>query len=451
MVAEISENNIAISLRPLNIFRKAYRFVFREEVSTEMLAFVKNLLFVGTGTAISALISMAFNITGGRQLGPEEYGKFALIQSVAMFLYIPMLMGFHISMLKYTSEKLGTKRQADIVTSSYLLVAALIIIFTLIYLILMPFLISIFGIEPELYYLAIAFAVVFTFFTLTTSALRGLNRMRLFSIFQIAYSLLLISIFVVFLFSQGLSYKAMVFAMLISLAVITAIIIGVSIRRYILGRVKLAIAKILARYAIYLVVGCFSFEVYSNVDRIIIGRFLNIGDVGVYSAYYAASINVAFLFSGIFSMVFFPTVTRYKNKEQIYKKINKLMPYIIGLGIPGLAIAQFVILKLYGSQYEINLIWMILFALTGMSLIVQGIYAWLLNSVGSAGARISSITALIAAVLNIFINVILVANFGLVGAILSLLITYLAAIAIILKMGRPYFVKNGNNGLPLSS
>jgi O-antigen/teichoic acid export membrane protein len=420
---------------------KVYRRIFQEEMSPDVQVFLKNLLFVGIGTAVSALTSIVFTVLGGRLLGPEEYGRFALVQSVAMFLYIPMLLGFHITATKFSSEKQDRRRQSDVLTAVSLLVLALVILCLLVYLLFSSYISRLFGISPDLYYFAIAFAGLFTFYSLTTSALRGLNRIRLYSIFQIVYSVCLLSFFGSFIFIQGLSFKAMVLPMLISFTVITLAIFILVLRKFTFGRVKVSIIKILSKYSLFVVVGCFSFEVYSNIDRIIISRFSSVADVGIYTAYYAASMNVAFLLWGIFNMVFFPTVTKYKNKGPILGKINKSIPYLIGLGIPLILLSQFVLLKLYGNQYETNLLWMVLFALTSVCLVIQGIYAWLLNAVGASGARIASLTALSVAVLNIVLNVLLVPRFGISGAAVSLLATYTASIIMVLKLGKPLILK----------
>ena len=76
-----------------------YRKIFHEEISSEVEKFIKNLSYVGIGTIIASIFSFSYNILAGRWLGPSEYGTFTLIQSVAMFLYIPMLLGFHTAMV----------------------------------------------------------------------------------------------------------------------------------------------------------------------------------------------------------------------------------------------------------------------------------------------------------------------------------------------------------------
>ena len=82
-----------------------YERLFHEKVSHEVEKFIKDLSYLGIGTLIATVFSFSFNILAGRWLGPSEYGSFTLVQSVAMFLYIPMMLGFHAALVKYNCRK----------------------------------------------------------------------------------------------------------------------------------------------------------------------------------------------------------------------------------------------------------------------------------------------------------------------------------------------------------
>jgi O-antigen/teichoic acid export membrane protein len=95
--------------------------------------FISNIGYVGLGIIISTFFSFLFNILSGRIFGPGEYGKFALIQSTAMFLQIPMIFGIPTAMVKYTSEKDDIDRQKTVISTSYILVIICVLFFTIIY------------------------------------------------------------------------------------------------------------------------------------------------------------------------------------------------------------------------------------------------------------------------------------------------------------------------------
>lgn len=425
-----------------NLVTQVYRRIFHEEISADVHVFLNNILYIGVGTITSTLFVTIFTILGGRILGPEEYGKFALIQSVAMFLYIPMILGFNTAMLKYTSEKPDYQRQTNIIISTYIFVLLLTCASIIVYLVFTPSFSRLFGISTELFYLTVILAALFVFYTLTTSALRGLNRMRLYSIFQIVYGTIILLSFIAFIINRPISYKTMIFPMLLAYGIIIILIFALFLRKPAKYKIDISLTRMLATYAVIDVIGGLSYTFYSNFDKIMINNFLSVADLGIYSAYYAASIGIAGILGGIFNLVFFPTISGYENKSPIFHKINKLLPYLIVLGIPFILICEFIVLKLYGDQYSPNILWMMLFAIASISIVIEGLYNWLLCSIGLRGVRISSFSALLIAAINVGLNYISIPILGISGAVISLIIAYLLSILIKLLIGRNY-LRNG--------
>ena len=111
-----------ISKMFINFVTFFYERIFHDKMSDDVRKFFKNLLYVGLGTIVAMIFSFVFNIFAGRILGPSGYGEFTLVQSVAMFLYIPMLLGFNTAMVKFNSEREDLKRQRSIISTTYILV-----------------------------------------------------------------------------------------------------------------------------------------------------------------------------------------------------------------------------------------------------------------------------------------------------------------------------------------
>jgi O-antigen/teichoic acid export membrane protein len=298
-----------------------------------------------------------------------------------------------------------------------------------------------FSISINLFYLAVAFAVLFVFFTLTMSAVRGLNRMRAYSVFQIVYGPIVLISFLVFIFNHQLSFETMVFPILAAYISLTICTYFIFIRKLARWKFDISTAKMLWKFSIFSAIGGLSYAFYTNVDRIMIGRYLPVGDVGIYAAYYTASINIAGLFWGMFNMVYFPTISGYENKGTIFVRINKLIPFLISLGIPFLIICEYIVLKLYGASYSLNIFWMLFFSVTSICVIVDGLYGWLLQAIGLQGIKITSIAAVVIAVVNTGLNLILIPKFGIAGAIICLMISYIISIIIKLTFGRNYLLK----------
>jgi O-antigen/teichoic acid export membrane protein len=419
-----------------------YELVFHERISDEVKSFLKSLSYVAVGTLIASILGFAFNILAGRILGPAEYGKFTLVQSVAMFLYLPMLLGFNTAIVKYSSEKEDFERQSKIISTAYALIIMSTVASAILYLIFASQLSNVFSVSHGLFYLSLVFAVLFVFYTLTTDTLRGLFKMKIFAIFQPIYTAIaLFSFLFLILGGRLLSFRSGVYSTFLAYGTTGAVLLVFFLRKHLKLSFDKSWADTLTRYGVFAIIGGLSFAFYTNFDRILINRYMTVADVGIYRAYYMASINVMGVLSGVFVTVFFPTASKYKNKGAIFSRINKLIPYLIGIGMPFILACEFVILRFYGSQYPFNLSWMILFAIAGTCVLVNGLYAWLLNSVGRQGIKLTSFTAIILALLSVGLNILLIPFIGITGAIVSIIVSFLVSIAILFSFGRKQLVQ----------
>lgn len=412
----------------INLITFSYERIFHEKMSDEVKNFFKNLFYVGLGTIIATIFSFAFNILGGRILRPSGYGEFALVQSVAMFLYIPMILGFGTAMIKYNAEKEDYNRQHTIISTTYILVFIFTIVSIFVYS-LFPFQISnLFSVSEEFFYLAVVFAVLFVFYTLTTSTLRGLHEMKKYAIFQPIYSIILLSAFLVFVFINFISFESMVFSMYFAYGITGIALLILFLRKYLKFEFNKSWVNTLTKYGLFATIGGVSFTFYTNIDKILINKYMTIADVGIYMAYYFASINVLGLFYGILITVFFPVVSKYKNKEVIINRMNRFVPYLVCVGTPFVFLCEFVILNLYGEKYPIDFLLMLLFAVTSILVAWYGIYVWLFSSEGVRGVKLTILGTATIAIINVLLNIYLIPRFGLFGAIGSTTIAFAVGI-----------------------
>ena len=412
----------------INLVTFFYEKIFHEKMSDDVKKFFKNLSYIGLGMIIATIFSFTFNILAGRFLGPSGYGEFALVQSVAMFLYIPLLLGVNTAMVKYSSEKDDFKRQSKIISTAYILIILFTVASVTVYYILSSKLSNIFSVSEGIFYLSVVFAILFVFYTLTLSTLRGLLKMKIFAVFQPIFNAILLFAFLFFIFSNILSFKSVVYSMYFAYGITGLIILIFFLRRYLRFEIDKSWTNKLTRYGMFALIGGLSFVFYTNIDKILINRYMTTADIGIYRAYYIASINVAGILFGIFNTVFFPTISKYKNKAMIFKRINKVIPYLIGLGIPFVFLCGFIILRCYGGGYPIDFPLMLIFAITSVLIVWYGLYDWTFCSQGIKGVKLVNIGTVTIAILNVLLNIYLIPRFGLYGAIGSTTISFTAGI-----------------------
>jgi O-antigen/teichoic acid export membrane protein len=394
-----------------------YDKIFHEPAGEEVMKFARNLSYVGLGTVLASLFSFSYNIIAGRVLGPAGYGGFTLVQSIAMFLYIPMLLGLNTAMIKYCAESRDQDQQRKIISTAYGAIICLTVVSVMLYGIFRHQIATIFSVNQEIIVLSILFAVIFVFYTLATSSLRGLHLMKDYAVFQPIYGITLLSALLVFIYIQFNSFKAMVYATYLAYAVVGSIIVVRFLKQYLTFIIDRSWLSTLWKYSSVAVIGGLSFTLYTNIDRIMINYYMDVESVGIYGVYYYASFTVLTLVSGIFTTVFFPTASKSHDKSSLYGKLNKTVPYLLMLGIPAALIGEYVILRLFGKGYPIQLPLMLVFAFAAILVTWYGIYAWFFNSEGIDGAKLTVSGTLIIAIANIILNIILIPQIGLYGAI----------------------------------
>ena len=203
--------------------------------------------------------------------------------------------------------------------------------------------------------------------------------MRAYSVFQVIYGIIVLFSFTAFILDRQRSFESMIWSMFLAYGSIIILIFSLFIRKLAKWKFDITTAKMLSKFSFFSAIGGLSYVFYTNIDRIMINKYLPVADLGIYAAYCTASINVAGLLWGMFIMVYFPTISGYENKGAIFQKTNKIIPYLIGLGIPFIFVCEYIVLKLFGVRYSLDIFWMIFFSVASICFVVDGLYGWLLQ------------------------------------------------------------------------
>jgi len=416
----------------IKIISFLYKAVYKEELSDSVLDFLKNLSYVGFGTIVSIIFTFTFNILAGRLLGPSGYGEFSLVQSIATFLAVPMFFGINYSMLKYNSEKEDFKRQQKIISTAYILIFIFATISIFFYYLLSSQISQVFSVSTGVFYLSILFATIFVFYTLLTSTLASIHAMKKFALFRLVYSIILLSAFFIFIFINFISSQSMIFSVCITYGITGGIILAY-LRKFVKLKFDKTWASKLTRYGSYALLGGVSSAFYSNIDKILINKYMNTANIGIYWAYSYSFTMALLTILSVFEIVFFPLASKFANKVIIFKKINRLIPFIIIISLPFMIGSGFVILKLYGSEYPFDLKLGVLFWIVGIFVTIDKFYGLLMNSTGTKGKRIVSFAAVVLALSNVFLNIWLIPLMGIEGAVIAAIFSYLLSIIIVIS------------------
>ncbi len=414
-----------------------YKIIFREKPTPAVDNFLKSLSFVGMGFGISAVLGLATQILAGRILGPSEYGKYALIQAVASFLCLPMLMGISTALIKYGAEKDNFDDQKKIISTSYLLFLIFSAVFIAIFLIFSHTISYILNMSFELLVYSVIFSFFFSFYMISISIMQGLKKMKILSILQIIYGISGIVAFLLFIFFKFLSFRAILFSSLINYSIVFIAII-IIFRKYFCFNLDKNLAKKFLKYGLYTSIFSLAAVIYFNFDRIWINKLFGATQVGIYGSYYLAFITTSVYLFNTFNLVFFPMISGIKDKEVIYKKINKRIWRLSILFFLLILLMGTIIVKLYGHKYQFNFLLCLLFSGAAVVLLINALYVWCANSFGTEGAKTTSIAAIVTAIVNIVANIIFIPILGFFGAVISIILSYIVSIIIVISRKKYY-------------
>ena len=419
------------------IIHRVYKIFFQQEPSFAVDFFVKNLSFVAMGFGISALLGIMTQIMAGRILGPLECGKYYLIQSTAAFLSLPMLFGISTALTKYGAEKENFEDRKKIISTSYLIFISLSATFLIFFVFFAKPISGILKIPFELYIYSVIFSFLFCSYAMSISIIQGLRKMKILSIFQAIYGLIGILTFLIFLYFKVSSFKAIFFASSINYSIIFILTIFI-FKKYFSFDFDRNLGKKILRYGFYASIGALASAVYFNFDRIIINNFFGAAEVGIYGSYYIAFIASAGFIFNTFNLVFFPMVSSTKDKNIIFKKINKIVFKLSLFVFLIMFIAGVIVLKFYGKKYQLNFGLCFLFDIASVLSLINLIYGWCMSAVGEKGAKIVSVSAIVTAIVNVLVNILLVPRIGSFGSVIAIILSYSASIIIIISQ-REYY------------
>ncbi|MFX0077277.1 MAG: oligosaccharide flippase family protein, partial [Candidatus Hermodarchaeota archaeon] len=371
---------------------------------------------------------------------PSIYGEFTLIQSLAQFMSIPMHLGIGTALIKYSAEKSDFNRQRIIISTTYVTIFILTNISLLFYFAFSYQIQKITLISEEIFWFSVILGVLFVGFTLTTSTLRGLHEMKKYSVFRPIYNIFLLISFFGFAFINLLGLESLILSMCIAYGITATLIILFFVKKYLKVVFNLNWAIKIMRYSFYAIIGSLASIIYTNIDKLLIDRYMTITDVGIYGAYYWAFLTFTTLFSSTFVTVLFPVASSYPSKEIFFKKLNRIIPVFCVLGFPLITTLGIVIIEMYGDQYPFDLGLTILFGITAIFMFINSLYVWLMNAVGNQGVKITSTAVVLLVLVNITLNIALIPPMGLIGAIMAKLIAVLISTVVVLSKREYYSI-----------
>jgi O-antigen/teichoic acid export membrane protein len=238
-------------------------------------------------------------------------------------------------------------------------------------------------------------------------------------------------LFFLLIYAHDRSFKTLLYSTSAGYIIPSVLFLALFLGKYFKLQLERNIISTLILYGFLNSVRALSATVYTYSDKILINKFLTLGDVGLYRIYYLSSLNLLSSLFVIFNTVFFPSASRERNKHLFLSKINRSVPLTFTFSFLISLLSEFAVFKFIGDEYTFDLKLSVIFAITSGIFVLARLYSWFLTSTGTAGAKISSTGEILTALSNILFNFILIPRLQISGAILSSLLSYLLLLAIV--------------------
>ncbi|QTA81898.1 Putative polysaccharide biosynthesis protein [Desulfonema limicola] len=289
-----------------------------------------------TGIIISKIFSVITNIYIGRTLGPNIFGQITMVLLLAGFLNIPMTGGWGVAFVRLGAAEDNEKKQFDILKSVLFISVFFTILFTLLLWISAPVLRELFAVDKTMMTLTILITVTSAWYSLSKLISQGFQDWRNYVFIENAWAFIILGLVIVFFLCSMKTYYHVIWIFAFAYTASSFFSFYYFYNAVRQGCIKKdTVSDVLKRGTLLMSTGLLSMTAFS-LDRIIINRFLDSTEVGIYQAHFFATYGVISTLTSIFFNYVFPLLCR-SDSEKKDKLINLVFkvsyPFLIIISV----------------------------------------------------------------------------------------------------------------------
>ncbi len=376
----------------------------------------RNTLLISSEIIITNLLAFGFVIYVTRFLGVMEFGKYAFAKSFLEILVVWSDLGLSQLLIREVARK---KEELAAYFFDFLAIKFIYTVFTFG---LIALLIHLLGYESKvkmIVYILAGANLIFSFSGAIGSVFQGYERMEFKSSLSVGRTILQIFLGVILL--NGYGVIGLCYAILVTNIIHFLFSLYLLQKRFlrISFHVHFSTWWSLIREGFSFGIGSVFIRIFARIDSVMLSKMINMTVVGLYNAAYNIVIVLIFL-PGALSQALFPVTSKYftTDPQKMRSIFERSFKYSILIGFPmalGISLlADRIILLLYGSSFSEAAIALRILIWT---LALSFATAMLGNLLSSTNNQIrSTYNIIICAVVNIGLNLILIPQYGFIGA-----------------------------------
>ena len=384
---------------------------------------MKNTIIIAIGKLSTQIISYLLLPLYTSQLDPSEYGNYDFICTLSVFLCPIITLLMEESMFRYLIDADSKVQRKKIITQTIIYTFFGTVLFTIIAALIMGF-----GTDYTPMYITaiITFVISNILIGLSNALSRGLGKIKLYSVSNFILGISTIILNIVFILSLNAGAEGLLWANTIANAFTAIVILAIlKLPKYI-GKIDKPLMKDMIKYSVPLVPNSISWSIINMSDRIILTQMVSSAANGIYA--------MANKFPNIINVLYGYFYTAWKesaakivkedNKNQYYNSIyHDAKRFLYAITICLIAVMPFAfpifINEAYDEAYVYIPIVMIATYYSNLSSFYGGIFS------AYKDTKIMGTTTIVAAVINLVIDLLLVNWLKIYAACFSTLIANL--------------------------
>ena len=384
---------------------------------------MKNTIIIAIGKLSTQIISYLLLPLYTSQLDPSEYGNYDFICTLSVFLCPIITLLMEESMFRYLIDADSKVQRKKIITQTIIYTFFGTVLFTIIAALIMGF-----GTDYTPMYITaiITFVISNILIGLSNALSRGLGKIKLYSVSNFILGISTIILNIVFILALNAGAEGLLWANTIANAFTAIVILAIlKLPKYI-GKIDKPLMKDMIKYSIPLVPNSISWSIINMSDRIILTQMVSSAANGIYA--------MANKFPNIINVLYGYFYTAWKesaakivkedNKNQYYNSIyHDAKRFLYAITICLIAVMPFAfpifINEAYDEAYVYIPIVMIATYYSNLSSFYGGIFS------AYKDTKIMGTTTIVAAVINLVIDLLLVNSLKIYAACFSTLIANL--------------------------
>lgn len=382
---------------------------------------IKNTFIIFIGSFSTKLLSFILLPFYTALLDKSEYGSFNLLNTISVFLIPLITLQLEESLFRFFIDAKDNQDKGKVFTQTVLYVFSSFIIWSILILLFS----YIFKYEYSIWLILFLFGSVC--FSIFTSFARGEGNFKIYSIYVFINSALNIILNILFIAVFDLGLTGLFLAYIIAGFVVGICgLIKLKAYKYLKKKyISATLMKEMIKYSLPLVPNNISWHAISLTDSLVITNILNLGANGIYSVANRFPTIITTCY-GYFNTSWRESASKIVSKDEKNEFYNSvylnLRHFLIGVCILLVALLPFVFNLLVNKSYSSAYIYIPLMLLTtyysNLSNFSSGIFAAYKDN------KILAPTTLVAAVINLILNLLLIKKIGLFAPIVGTLISY---------------------------